>query len=67
MAKTLCDWTRKDIEKRAGELERLLSEPRFYCRKCARCACVGKVLCKPRRLNRDAVLEEARRLLARAE
>lgn len=66
MAKSLCDWTKKDIEHHADELERLLREPRFYCRKCARCACVSKVLCKPQRMNRHVVLEEAQRLLSKS-
>jgi hypothetical protein len=50
MAKTLCDWSRGRIEKRADKLLELVREPRFFCRKCARVANISKVLCEPRRL-----------------
>jgi hypothetical protein len=50
MAKTLCDWSKKDLEKRADELAKLVRDPTWYCRKCARVANTPKVLCKPRRL-----------------
>lgn len=50
MAKTLCDWSKKDLEKKADELAALVRDPRFYCRKCARSAHTSKVLCKPRKL-----------------
>jgi hypothetical protein len=64
MAKTLCDWSKKDIEKRANELAALLRDPQFYCRKCARGACTYKVLCEPKKLRpMEGVLEEARRVL----
>ncbi len=67
MAKTLCDWSKKDIEKHADELAALVSDPQFYCRNCARAACTSKVLCEPKRLRRHDVLEEARLVLARSE
>jgi hypothetical protein len=50
MAKTLCDWKKKDLEHKAGHLAELVRDPRFYCRKCARSANTAKVLCKPRKL-----------------
>ncbi len=50
MAKTLCDWSKKDLEKRADALAEIVREPRWYCRKCARVANTSKVLCKPRKL-----------------
>lgn len=50
MAKTLCDWSKRDLEKHADKLLELVRDPRFYCRRCARVANTGKVLCKPRRL-----------------
>ena len=49
MAKTLCDWSKGDIERHTGKLLRLVCEPRFFCRKCASVANTPKVLCKPRR------------------
>ena len=52
MAKTLCDWSKRDISKRADKLLELVDPPRFFCRRCARVATVSKVLCKPSRLPR---------------
>lgn len=59
MAKTLCDWSKKDLEKSADELAAIVREPRWYCRKCARVANISKVLCKPRKLpGLDPVLDD---------
>jgi hypothetical protein len=49
MGKTLCDWSKKDIERHFEELCRLTADPRFTCRKCARSAHDADHLCKPRR------------------
>lgn len=49
MGKTLCDWSKKDIEKHFDALCRLTADPRFTCRKCARSAHDEQSLCKPRR------------------
>ncbi len=46
MAKTLCDWSKRRIESSPDELQRIVSEPNFYCRKCARVACSRRYLCK---------------------
>ena len=46
MAKTICDWSRKDLEKKAEKLYALICNPSFYCRKCGRVANTKKVLCK---------------------
>ncbi len=48
MPKTLCDWSKHDIEWHAARLRRLTDNPVFFCRKCARVANSSKVLCKPR-------------------
>ncbi len=50
MAKTLCDWSKRDIKKHAAKLHLLVAEPRVFCRKCARVANTPKVLCKPCKL-----------------
>ncbi len=50
MSKTLCDWSKRDLERHPEKLAELVREPRFYCRKCARAANTSKVLCKPRKL-----------------
>jgi hypothetical protein len=50
MAKTLCDWSKSDIEKHLVKLAEMLREPKFVCRKCARSACDARVLCKPRKM-----------------
>lgn len=46
MSKTICDWSRKDLEKRAGELWELTRGACFFCGKCGRVANTKKVLCK---------------------
>jgi hypothetical protein len=53
MAKTLCDWSKRDLSKHADKLLSLVDPPRFFCRKCARVANISKVLCKPSRLPRQ--------------
>jgi hypothetical protein len=50
MAKTLCDWSKSDIHRDVFKLMRILHEPHFYCRKCARMANDSRYLCKPQRL-----------------
>ncbi len=50
MAKTLCDWSKKDLEKHAERLAEIVVPPRFYCRKCARVANQADVLCKAEKL-----------------
>lgn len=53
MGKTLCDWSKGDLEKHPDKLWELVRDPQFYCRKCARVANTSKVLCKPRKLPHD--------------
>jgi hypothetical protein len=48
VGKSLCDWSKKDIEKHFDELCRLTADPQFTCRKCARSAHEADHLCKPR-------------------
>lgn len=50
MAKTLCDWSKKDILNNSEKLARIVSDPHFYCAKCARAANDPKRLCKARRI-----------------
>lgn len=57
MAKTLCDWKKKEIRDHLPELEALIRNPRFLCRKCARVANTSKVLCKPMRAFRGEQAE----------
>ncbi|WP_407331846.1 hypothetical protein [Enterovibrio sp. 27052020O] len=47
LAKTLCDWKSKEIEKDLAALAKLVKAPEYVCRKCARVANTKKVLCKP--------------------
>ncbi len=47
MAKTLCEWSKRDLEKHTGKFYKLVREPRYYCSKCAGVANTSKVLCKP--------------------
>ena len=46
MGKTICDWSKKDIEKNSDLLYELTREARFFCRKCGRVANSKKILCK---------------------
>ena len=48
--KTLCDWSRKDIAKRADLLAGIVAAPTFVCAKCARSANTKKALCSPKKL-----------------
>jgi len=50
MAKTLCDWSKKEIERDFEKLCTIVANPRYLCRKCARSAGSSKHLCKPRNL-----------------
>jgi len=47
MAKSLCKWKKKDIEKNIHELIHLVEKPRFICKDCARCAHDKGFVCKP--------------------
>ena len=58
--KTLCDWKKKDIQKNWAELEALVRDPMFMCRKCARTANGPKALCKPLRLFREKSAAKAK-------
>ncbi|HEY5791902.1 MAG TPA: hypothetical protein VIS74_01300 [Chthoniobacterales bacterium] len=53
MSKTLCDWSKSDIEKHFDKLCELVQEPRFVCRKCARSARSSKSLCKPQAIGKS--------------
>ena len=54
MAKTLCDWSKKDIEGKQVKLQALTNDACFYCRKCARVANQSKSLCKAVRFSKVA-------------
>jgi hypothetical protein len=49
--KRLCDWTKKELRERFGELRDLVRSPRFVCTKCGRAARVEQSLCKPKGLE----------------
>ena len=52
MSKTLCDWSKKDIERRAAELLEIVMPQRFICFKCARTACDQHHLCRPESIEK---------------
>lgn len=47
---TLCDLSKKDIEKHFDKIKNLVSEPNFMCEKCARVCSKKSYLCKPKKL-----------------
>ena len=46
MAKTICDWSRKDLLKNPERLHALTRNACFFCKKCGRVANTKKALCK---------------------
>jgi hypothetical protein len=49
--KTLCELDKKDIEKRIDEISKIIKNPNFICRKCARAANEKEFLCKPQKIK----------------
>lgn len=49
--KTLCDWDKKEIEKNSSELKSIISNPKYYCKKCARASSNKDYVCKPKKLD----------------
>lgn len=47
MAKRLCKLSRKQVAHSLGEIEKLVVEPKFVCRSCARASHSKQHLCKP--------------------
>ncbi|MBU2895814.1 hypothetical protein [Vibrio hepatarius] len=47
MTKSLCKLSRKQIADGLGDIHRLVSEPKFVCRSCARSSAERGSLCKP--------------------
>lgn len=58
MGKTICDWSKKDLERRPRVLLELTQNAQFFCRKCGRVANTKKVLCKAK--DFEKAMEEAR-------
>ena len=52
MSKTLCDWSKKDIERHAAELLEIVTPQHFICFKCARTACEKNYLCRPESIEK---------------
>ena len=50
MARSLCKWKKKEIEKGVHELAHIIDKPRFICKDCARAANDKGYLCKPIKL-----------------
>lgn len=49
--KTLCEWDKKEIEKKSVELIKVISNAKYFCKKCARSANDKDVLCKPKKIK----------------
>ena len=50
MGRTLCDWSKKDIERHALELLSIVTPQNWLCQKCARTACDERYLCRPKEI-----------------
>ncbi|EKO3550952.1 hypothetical protein I2712_003922 [Vibrio fluvialis] len=50
MTKRLCKLNRRDITSSLGEIHRLVAQPAFMCRSCARSSADKNALCKPEAL-----------------
>ena len=50
--KTLCEWEKNEIEKKSAELIKLITDAKYYCKKCARSANDKEVLCKPKKIGK---------------
>lgn len=46
MAKTICDWSKKDLAKNSDKLHSLTMNPCYFCQKCGRVANTKKALCR---------------------
>lgn len=51
--RTLCKWDKDEIKNSLKELKKIVREPRFVCRKCARAASEEGYLCKPEPLTKE--------------
>jgi hypothetical protein len=49
--KTLCKYKKEKIEENLETLKKIVKDPKFICRKCARSAKDDKYLCKPATLE----------------
>ena len=47
MSRTLCEWKKHEIAEETAALAKIVRDPRYVCRKCARAAHKEKHLCKP--------------------
>lgn len=52
--KQLCKWDKDEIKDNLKELKKIVSEPRFLCKKCARAAKREEHLCKPEPLGKGS-------------
>ena len=46
-SKPLCKWEKGEIKDNLKELKKVVAEPRYLCRRCARAARKEEFLCKP--------------------
>lgn len=51
-SKTLCDWSKKDINRNSKKLSGIISDPKYFCKDCARASNKEKYLCKPEKISK---------------
>ncbi len=49
--KTLCEWSKRDLEKERDELMALVAKPTHVCKSCGRAASDKQALCKPLKIK----------------
>lgn len=59
MAKRLCKMNRKQIAENLGDIHRLVVEPKYVCRSCARSSSDNSSLCKPAAIPPQACQEKS--------
>ncbi|MBT8386195.1 MAG: hypothetical protein KJO12_02185 [Ignavibacteria bacterium] len=49
--KTLCEWEKNEIEKKSALLVKIISNAKYFCKKCTRSANDKDHLCKPKKIK----------------
>lgn len=50
LKKTICEFTKSDLDKYEKDIRKLVKEPKFICKKCLRVSSKNDFLCKPSKI-----------------